>query len=506
MRTKFLVAALLLTALLIACGEKEANWLVKVKAQTLRSDLFVRRYKMTKEYTQHPVINQAVLKQFIEKNQLPNLAFQAEGYALGLDKDSTTAAQFANEERRMLTRNNGPLFKTVVPASFEITEAELTAAWEKGKTEYRVAHILVKSPQLADSIYQALQSGATFEAMVIKYSMDPNTVETRGEMAGWIGWMQMAPTFANAVLATPAGVVAKPVMTSYGYHIIKVLEIRARQNPSLEASRANIAQTLQMQKQGTFIEEYLQGLYAKYNLKVDSLLAVRILPALLAAKPPAKVDFAVINPEDLKKALITYDGGQWTVRETLDRYISMTRGSNYKLTRYADIVDFVRKASITDMMYRDAKARKLDQNDEFRSDFEYGRSQLVGQKARERLVTRAIKLTDADLLAFYEEHKADYQNKPLSEVQSTVRARLQSTRTLELQEKKTAELIAKYKPKWNEKELEKVAAELNAAKAEAAAKRPAGAGQMPGGAPPQMPIRIPAQSPNTPPAPPQGVR
>lgn len=506
MRTKFLVAALLLTALLIACGEKEANWLVKVKDQTLRSDLFVRRYKMTKDYTQHPAINPALLRQFIEKNQLPNLAFQAEGYALGLDKDSTIAAQIANEERRMLTRNNGPLFKAVVPASFDITEAELTAAWEKGNTEYRLAHILVKSPQLADSISQALQSGAGFEALVTKYSMDPNTVETRGEMAGWINWMQMAPTFADAVLAAPAGSYTKPVSTNYGYHIIKVLEIRPRQNPSLEASRANIAKTLQMQKQGQFIEDYLRGLYEKYDLKVDSVLAMRILPAMIAAKPPAKVDFAMISPEDQKKTLMTYDGGQWSVRETLDRYIAMTRGSNYRLTRYADLTDFVRKASITDMMYRDAKARKLDQNDEFRSDFEYGRSQLVGQKARERLVTRAVQLTDADLLAFYEQHKADYQNKPLSEIQSTVRARLQSTRTLELQDKKTAELIAKYKPKWNEKELEKVAAELNAAKAETAANRPAGAGQMPGGTPSQMPVPMPSRSPDTPPAPPQGVR
>jgi len=497
---KYLGFAFLLTSLLIGCAKKDEGWLVKVKDQTLRDDILTRRYKMSREFSQHPAITPEILKVFIEKTLLNNLFFKAEGNALKLDQDSTIAEQIRQEERRMLTRNNGPLFKAVVPASFSVSEEEIRNAYEWGKQEFKLSHILVKSPTLADSIYSALMAGADFKTLVTRYSMDMNTIENGGSIAPWLSWNQLAPPSAEAVRNTPTGSYTKPILGGFGYQILRIDERRERQQPPFEQARTEIEGNLKNQKQGLFVENYTNDLYSKFNLAIDSLLFVKIAPALQGNSAGAKVDYALISPEDQKKTLVSWKGGQWSVRETLDKYLQMTRGNAYRLTRYEDVADFARKANLQELMLLDARARKLDQTEEFKRDFFYAKNQLLGQKCREKLITRAVKVSEEEITAFYESHKSEYKDRPLAELRSTLRSRIYSAKMAELQEKVTADLRKKYPEKWNEKALKKTAEALNAEKAalsKAPAQPQARTGQ-PGG--------MPGQRPDMPPAPPQGVR
>jgi len=501
MTKKYLSFAFLMITLLLSCSKQDENWLVKVKDQTVRDDIFMRRYKMSREFGQHPVITPEIVKQFVEKTLLNNLFFQAEGNALKLDQDSTIAEQICQEERRMLTRNNGPLFKAVVPANFTVSEEEIQKAYDWGKEEYNISHILVKSPSLADSIYSALMNGADFGSMVTRYSMDMNTIENGGRIAAWLSWSQLAPASAEAVRNTPTGSCTKPILGGFGYQIMRVDERRPREQPDLEQARAEIEGNLRNQKQGLFIEEYTAGLFTRFNLVIDSLLFVRISPALAGTKPGVKVDYALITPEDQKKTLVSWKGGQWSVRETLDKYLQMTRGNAYRLTRYEDVADFAKKANLQELMLLDAKERKLDQTEEYKKDFLYARNQLLGQKCRERLITRVVKVTEQEITDFYENHKSEYNDRPLVELRSTLRSRIYSTKMAELQEKVTSDLRKKYPEKWNEKALKKAAETLNAEKAANPGK--------PGTPPPGMgggPGQRPGRGGDVPPAPPQGVR
>ncbi len=487
MSKKFAWLGLVALLVIMGCGDDKGTWLVKVKNQALEQEVFMRRYKMTREYAQHPVITTEIIRQFIDKNQLDNLLFQAEAYSMKLDKDSTIAAQLMQEKRRMLTRNGGPLFKAVVPATFPATEPELMAAYEMGKNEYKISHILVKSTVLADSISQALQNGASFAALVDKYTMDPNTKDTAGQMPNFLFWAQMAPSFSEALRYTSVGQYTKPLKTNYGYHVIRVDEVRERQQKPFEQARAEIEGSLRVQKQGAFIEEYINALPNKYKMKIDSLLVLKILPALQNPAPGSKVDMSSIDAQDLKKPLMTFDRGQWTVAETIEKYNNLTRGNSYQLRRYADVADFIYKVSVPDMMERDALERKLDQTDEFKKDYNYTSAQLLGQKSRERLVTRAVKVEESEVAAFYEAHKQEYNNRPYAELQSTIRGRLQSTRTQEKQQSVVKMLREKYKADWNEKLMQKTAEVLNADKTAAAAQKK--------NQPAQPPVALPQGAP-----------
>ena len=105
------------------------------------------------------------------------------------------------------------------------------------KGRYKVAHIMVVSPQDAtpeqkqeakatiENVYAQLKNGADFAEMADKYSADRRTAVKGGEL-GWINvGGRMIKEFEDAVFKLEkVGDISDIVKTSYGYHIIKLLE------------------------------------------------------------------------------------------------------------------------------------------------------------------------------------------------------------------------------------------------------------------------------------------
>jgi len=73
---------------------------------------------------------------------------------------------------------------------------------------------------LADSIYNALLNGASFKEMVAKYSNDNISYQSGGLLPEF-GAGRYSEAFENAAFSLPKdGDISKPVLTSFGYHII----------------------------------------------------------------------------------------------------------------------------------------------------------------------------------------------------------------------------------------------------------------------------------------------
>lgn len=106
----------------------------------------------------------------------------------------------------------------------------------QARGEIKVAQILVATPKSTaeagiaaarlrvDSIQNDLKKGASFEALVKKYSDDKFTIDKNGEMPPF-GVGRMIPAFDVAAFALKnPGDISKPIQTDYGFHIIKLLE------------------------------------------------------------------------------------------------------------------------------------------------------------------------------------------------------------------------------------------------------------------------------------------
>ncbi|RNI26024.1 peptidylprolyl isomerase [Rufibacter latericius] len=121
-----------------------------------------------------------------------------------------------------------------------VTDQLVREAYERLKKEVNATHILVSVDMEADpkdtlAAFQKITdlrnqaiNGTPFEQLAQRYSEDPSAKENNGNL-GFFTALQMVYPFENAAFNTPVGQISQPVRTRFGYHIIKVNEVRPAQ-------------------------------------------------------------------------------------------------------------------------------------------------------------------------------------------------------------------------------------------------------------------------------------
>ncbi len=104
---------------------------------------------------------------------------------------------------------------------------------EEGSNETVVSAARDKAADLLSKI----KAGASFEKLAKENSDDPGSSEMGGDL-GYFGRGIMEPDFEEAAFALNEGDVSEPVLTSFGYHLIKVEAIRKPESKKFEEVRA----------------------------------------------------------------------------------------------------------------------------------------------------------------------------------------------------------------------------------------------------------------------------
>ena len=134
-----------------------------------------------------------------------------------------------------------------------VSDAEVQAEYDKfvvanGGKEYRARHILVEKEDQAKAIIASLKKGAKFEDIAKKQSKDPGSGANGGDL-DWAAAGNYVKEFAEALVKLTKGKTTEtPVKSQFGYHVIRLDDIRDAQLPKLEDVKPQIAQQLQQQK------------------------------------------------------------------------------------------------------------------------------------------------------------------------------------------------------------------------------------------------------------------
>jgi peptidyl-prolyl cis-trans isomerase C len=103
-------------------------------------------------------------------------------------------------------------------------------------------------------VIEKLKGGAKFEELA-KASKDPGSAEQGGDL-GWAPSDAFVKPFSEAMMSLKAGeVTPAPVKTQFGFHVIKLEEMRDSQLPPFEQVKAQIAESLQQRKLQTYQQE-----------------------------------------------------------------------------------------------------------------------------------------------------------------------------------------------------------------------------------------------------------
>ena len=127
-------------------------------------------------------------------------------------------------------------------------------------------HILVQpseirtenqAEELINAIYERLTSGEDFKQLARQYSEDPGTKMDGGEL-GWSNPGDYDPAFEQTLNATKIGELSKPVKSSFGWHVIEVMDRRnedvSQEEQKDRAFRIIFDRKFEQELQSTLIE------------------------------------------------------------------------------------------------------------------------------------------------------------------------------------------------------------------------------------------------------------
>jgi len=161
-----------------------------------------------------------------------------------------------NAYLRDFVRKN-PISDTDVQKEYDRAKAQT------GAKEYHARHILLESEDEAKGVIAALKKGDKFEDLASKSSKDPGSKERGGDL-DWNVPGAFDKQFSDAMVKLEKGKYTEtPVRTRFGFHVIRLDDVRDTKFPAL----ADVKQRIQQQLVQAKVEELIRGLRAKAKIE-----------------------------------------------------------------------------------------------------------------------------------------------------------------------------------------------------------------------------------------------
>ena len=186
-----------------------------------------------------------------------------EAYEQALKQNNITEDQLRED-----IRENLPVQKVQerVTGDAAPSDKEIQKYYEKNKEaqfttpEQRcVKHILFNKDQKekAEDVKQQLENGGDFAKLAKENSQDPGSAENGGDL-GCLGKGETVPEFEQAAFGAKQGEIVGPVKTEFGYHILKVTDVKTEKARSLQEVEPQIRSQLATEKQSEAFNKWIQ--------------------------------------------------------------------------------------------------------------------------------------------------------------------------------------------------------------------------------------------------------
>lgn len=221
-----------------------------------RVDAMVDQILKNQQPGQPPQARTPELEQKVKDEIVMREIFIQEAERRGLQGSADYKAQMEFARQSILIR---ALFQDFEKKN-TVSDAEARAEYDKikaanGDKEYRARHILVEKEDEAKAILAQLKAGAKFEELAQKNSKDPGSAENGGDL-DWANPGNYVPEFSQALIKLQKGQTTDvPVKSQFGWHIIKLEDVRDTQFPAFDEVKGQIVQRQLQAKMIKFRED-----------------------------------------------------------------------------------------------------------------------------------------------------------------------------------------------------------------------------------------------------------
>ncbi len=131
----------------------------------------------------------------------------------------------------------------------------------------RASHILVETKEKAEELLRKIKAGEDFGALAARNSIDKGSASKGGDL-GYFSRGQMVPEFEKVVFSMKKGDVRGPVKTQFGYHIIKLTDLKRGEPLKYDKVKERLSKRLLSEKQRTAFENYIERLRGSYKVEL----------------------------------------------------------------------------------------------------------------------------------------------------------------------------------------------------------------------------------------------
>jgi peptidyl-prolyl cis-trans isomerase C len=192
----------------------------------------------------------------IKEEVINREVFMQEAQKRGIDATDDYKVQFEMARQAIMIRALFADFQKKNP----VTDADVKAEYDKfaaanGGKEFRASHILVETEDEAKKLIADIKKGGKFADIAKQHSKDPGSGSNGGDL-DWASANSYVKEFSEAMTKLEKGKMTDvAVKSQFGYHIIRLDDMRQAQLPPLEQVKPQISQQLVQQKLAAFQKE-----------------------------------------------------------------------------------------------------------------------------------------------------------------------------------------------------------------------------------------------------------
>ncbi len=191
-------------------------------------------------------------------------AFNSALESAGMTLEEYTEELTKNIESNIIsTKVTEEIFKDI-----NVSDEEIETYYNEHLDSYKtanVSHILIADEAKAKEVRERAVNGEDFATLAKEYSEDTGTKENGGSLGTTTyDTTQYVQEFTDAFKALKEGEISEPVKSTYGYHIIKVTDIKQE---TLDEAKDKIKTTLESEKQNEAYTNAIEQWKNDYGVK-----------------------------------------------------------------------------------------------------------------------------------------------------------------------------------------------------------------------------------------------
>jgi hypothetical protein len=434
----------------------DAENIMQINDVGLREGVFIRRFKITSEFSKHQIFSPEILKKFIQEKLEPDYLFMAHARELGYQNEPVFKQNFKDYRVNLIAGAN-----PVYYPNQNISENALQELYKKKSISYNVNVIMASSYSMADSVYKILQSG--------KKIKDPNEIESAAfpkviNLRNLSFGEGIHPELMPRLPELKEGEFTKPVFTSPIWSILQLNGKRKRTGlPPYEKVEGALRKQSQMLISFKNKKSLLGELRKKYKPFVRDSFFPILIAAFIHHDSQGYIDGRKINTSDLKETFIKINNDDISLA---DYIFSFNKGIQFmqfdKLTN-EDLRMLVGDYIDQNLLYFDAIEKGIDQNAMIKDKLTNKENRSLLTKYLKEQIGNKIVIDESDVRRFYEDNREDFIGE-YEDVEVNVKSKLRSRLLNQRKEELVNMLRDRYTVLFNDTLLNSVASQLTAAK------------------------------------------